>query len=227
LTLRKYSRDLKPVIVNFGLTGEPRYIYDFIESENPLVIRVAARITVRERDKIIEEATKFVTNKIRFPHDWQGKAATERHIKIFRVYSEKYRFDKHFNYGWLKPSETLTIKYGICIDTSLLLASILIFKKINCFVTLGAILNQKKNKFIGLHAWVETTYKNKKHIIETTAPSKPLPIISHETATTGFNGIIYDGFVWFNQTVYIEDSKKAMHYEKIISQSQGEDYEAN
>ncbi|RLE38237.1 hypothetical protein DRJ17_04530 [Candidatus Woesearchaeota archaeon] len=215
MTLKRYTRNSKPITVNYGLVSELDYIFDYIQKDNPAVLDIVKRIRHKDPDRIIEEATRTVCRLIKYPFTWKGKPSTERKVLIFKAAGPIYHFELSSKYGWLKPAQTLRVKYGLCIDTSLLLASLLLAKNIPCKVVLGAIIDAKTKQFLGFHAWVETTYKNKICIIETTAGPNPLPIIDKAAAERGYRGIIYDGFAWFDDQEYFEDVKKLKKYDKL------------
>jgi hypothetical protein len=134
-------------------------------------------------DEFIRKCVEFVRDNFTYPLDYLGAPSSGMQVRRFdkgRWWS--YFYNKTMSYAWSFPEETLVIKYGICIDTALLITSILLAGGIDAKCCLGSVVNSKTQEVEGYHAWSEFAYKNNDCIDETTIHFKSETIISKSLA---------------------------------------------
>jgi len=201
--------------VNTALLGEECYVTDFVQVDNPELIRIATALKAWRQDPV-RAAFDYVCKEIKYPLNFRGRPAVERHIQAFKWWDGLYLFDEYTKYGWLTPGQTIRAGYGICIDTSCLCTSLLRILGQKAYVCLGAMLESRTRKLLGLHAWSIVQLEEGGQLLETTVHPGTAPIIPVETAYTGRWKITYDEAARFNEAEYGEDPEKVKAYAKIF-----------
>lgn len=209
------SSNLDVPTVNTTLLGEECYITDFIQTDNPTLVKIAETLKAQPRDTV-RTVFDYVCREIKYPLNFRGKPAIERAIKLFKWWDGLYLFEQDQKYGWLKPRQTLEVEHGICIDTACLCTSLLRILNQNSYVCLGAILKSDNGKMLGLHAWSIVEIESGWYLLETTVHPGPAPIIPLEVAINGGWKITYDEACRFNEAEYQEDPEKVKTYAKIF-----------
>lgn len=204
-------------IVELGLLREKCYITDFIQVDNPELKRIADSINATSETEVILQVSRFIAKNIEYPLNYRGRPTAARHIKLFKWWNGFYLADLTSEYGWLFPNQTISLKKGICFDTACLCTTLLRIKNIQAHTVLGAILKTKKKRFLGFHAWTETTTKKGlKLVLETTVHSKAAKPVLADLLYKGKLNITYDPIAWFNEKSFREDPEKARAYEEMV-----------
>jgi len=130
---------------------------------------IALRKMVTADNEYIKVCANFVRDSFVYPLDYLKAPSAGL---VFRRYDKgrcwKYFYNQTLDYAWGFPNETLKIKRGICIDTALLMTSLLIAGGIPAKCAIGAVVNAKTNEVVGYHAWSTFAYKGEQSVDETT-----------------------------------------------------------
>jgi hypothetical protein len=131
---------------------------------------IALRKPGASNDDYIKACADYVRDFFTYPQEKNGEPSAGL---LFRRYDrgwavKRYFYNQEMDYAWGFPNETLKIKQGICVDTALLMTSLLIAGGIPAKCALGAIVNAKTNEVAGYHAWSIFTYRGKPSCGETT-----------------------------------------------------------
>jgi len=144
---------------------------DFITPDN-IAIKEQAH-ALRRLSSIDDDYIRLVANFIRdeftYPLDYFGVPSAGLSWKRYdKGRWWKYFYNKTMDYAWGFPVETILLKKGICIDTSLLMTTLLLAGSVPSRCVLGAVVNAKTNEVSGYHAWSTFIYQNRECIGETT-----------------------------------------------------------
>jgi len=212
--------------VDWGLLGETWRVQDFIQTKNPLLIKIANKIPKgsSQRDHM-ENVLAHVCKHFDYPLTWTGNPAIGRTANIFEwvklgPYFKAYVVNEEHEYGWLLPNQTWRAKYGICIDTSCYFVTLLRVLEVPARVELGAVLDTESGEVLGLHAWGMVEIDGGGHIGETTIhPTSPglIPDEDLYFPSKKFD-IQYDRIAWFDETSYVENKEKSQKYESAEDQ---------
>jgi hypothetical protein len=145
---------------------------DFIQPDNIAVKEQAAVLKrlCRTDDEFVEACAVFVRDGFVYPNKKNGEPSAGL---IFKRYDKgniikSYCYNQTMDYAWGFPNETLKLKRGICIDTALLMTSLLLAGGVPSKCALGAVVNAKTGEVAGYHAWSTFIYKDEPSADETT-----------------------------------------------------------
>jgi hypothetical protein len=183
---------------------------DFIQSNNIAIKDQASILKALAHSE--DDYIRVVSNYIRddFVYPLQKDKDPSAGLCFLRYddgcFIKKYYCKKEMEYAWGFPNETIVIKKGICIDTALLMTSLLLAGGIPAMCCLGAIVNVKDDSVAGYHAWSEFMYLGDLCADETTIHFPAETIIriggayykNSDWAKT--NGIYYRKESMFNNT---------------------------
>ena len=202
--------------VNFGLLGEENLVTDFIQVDNPVMQRIAARFPA-DRDSAIKAVAAYIAKKLEYPLDYRGRPTAARNTKLFKFWNGFYLTDENVDYGWLLPSQAFMVRKGICVDSSCLATTLLRIKNVKAWTVLGVILKTKSGKVLGFHAWTEAVKACGEHVLlETTVHPKPAQLVAAEKIYLGGLPVTYDPIAWFNEKEYFEDKQKTRKYGEMF-----------
>ena len=185
---------------------------EFVRPSNVAVAEQAAalRKLAATDDDYIRMCANYVRDHFIYPLQKDGDPSAGL---VFKRYDKAnicktYFYNQVMPYAWGFPQETMKLGLGICIDTALLMTSLLIAGGIAAKCALGAIVNAKDDSVAGYHAWSKFIFKGDPSIDETTIHSKVETITRiagvynkySDWATT--NGIYYRQEAEFDDKVY-------------------------
>jgi len=208
------------LVVAHGLLGEKYKINDFIQPDNPSVVELAQKLRRSSKKDTLLAAVRFVAENFKYPINWRGTVNTERLTKVFKFASDFWLVEKHKDYGWLLPSQVIEAGYGVCIDTSVLLTSLLRKLNFESFCCVGGLYkrSRKRFRFIGFHAWTIVNFEGWK-LIETTVHPDPPPLLDMNKAYAGELEEIklrYDEILRFNERIFLHKPEKLLAYRRIL-----------
>jgi hypothetical protein len=185
---------------------------NFVQPDNPAVKEEAAKLKSISQtdDEYVLACAEFIRDSFIYPLDYLKEPSAGM---VLRRYDKgrwwKYYFNKTMDYSWGFPCETLVIGKGICIDTALLMTSLLMAGGIYAKTALGAVVNSKTDEVAGYHAWTEMIYKGVGSTCETTIHSKDTDTILQIASTYNrnsdwatSNGIYYKLEARFDDKLY-------------------------
>jgi len=147
-------------------------VTDFITPDNPAIKEQAEQLRKLSQsdDDYIKLCAVFIRDNFVYPLDRAGNPSAGL---LWRRYDKgtcipKYFYNQTLDYAWGFPCETIKIKKGICIDTALLMTSLLIAGGVPSRCALGAVMNRETDTVAGYHAWSTFMYKGEKCADETT-----------------------------------------------------------
>lgn len=187
-------------------------VTEFVRPFNCAVLEqaTALRKLVTTDDEFIRVCANYVRDNFTYPLEKNGDPSAGL---VFKRYDKggcykKYFYNQEMDYAWGFPQETMKLKLGICIDTALLMTSLLISGGIPAKVALGAVINNEDGSVAGYHAWSTFMFHGEKCASETTIHSKVETInriTSLYYATSDWskgNGIHYQQDAEFDNKVY-------------------------
>lgn len=198
--------------------GEEYYIVEFVTPKTYMIEKIAEKLKGRDEVETILNIAKFIRDEFYYPLDSRGNPSCDGQFLKSRKSVFSYHFRRCVPYMWLFPSETLNMRFGICIDTSLLATSIMRRLDIDAYCVLGAV-RDKRGQLLGYHAWTEFMLNKEWFILETTIHEKDSAnIIRRTDGYQGKYGIIYDPYAMFNEKDYTE-LKSLIHLFTFYGQS--------
>jgi hypothetical protein len=185
---------------------------EFVRPFTAVVIEQSTilRKLVTTDDEYIRVCATYVRDNFTYPLEKNGDPSAGL---LFKRYDKggcykKYFYTKEMDYAWSFPQEVILTNLGICIDTALLMTSLLISGGIPAKVALGAVINNKDGSVAGYHAWSTFMYQGEKCADETTIHSKVETInritsLYYDTSDwSKDNGIHYRQDADFDNKVY-------------------------
>ena len=185
--------------------GDKYYVTEFVRPYTFMVKCISKTLKGKNDVETVINVARFIRDEFYYPLDIFKNPSCDAMFLKSRKFCYSWHFKKYVNYLWLFPSECLLMKFGICIDTSLLCTSILRCLGFFSYVGLGAVYY--KDKLLGYHAWTEVYIPSKAdwYIIETTIHEKNVSnILRREEAYKGSYDIQYEIFARFNEKEYEE-----------------------
>ena len=165
----------------------------------------------RDDDEFIESCAVFIRDGFVYPEKKNGEPSAGL---VFNRYDKgnclksDYFYKQTMDYAWGFPNETLNLKRGICIDTALLMASLLIAGGVLSKCALGAVVNAKTGAVAGYHAWTTFIYKNEPSVCETTIHfeadtiTRQASLYDKDSDWASTNGIWYRQEAIFDNVLY-------------------------
>jgi hypothetical protein len=184
---------------------------EFVQPTNIAVVEAAAPYKDLPDDERIKGLCDLVRDAFIYPLDKNGDPSAGLLLRRYDKGNiiKSYFFNEVMDYAWGFPNETLKIRKGICIDTALLLTSLLLAAGIPAKCCLGAIKNAVDGSVAGYHAWTEMVYRGLQSSDETTIHSKGAETIISIGGTYNRNsdwakvsGIYYSLEARFDNTGY-------------------------
>ncbi len=184
--------------------GDKYYITEFVRPDTYEVVTSADRLRATTAEQKVLNVARWIRDEFYYPLDWRGQPSADGQLLKSRKAIGSYHFKKCVNYMWLFPGECIMMRFGICIDTSLVTTSVLLRLGIDSVVALGAVYDQRGN-LLGYHAWTEFILNGIRYVLETTIHERDVNnIMLAEDAYSGKYGIRYDKYAEFNHLKYIE-----------------------
>lgn len=147
-------------------------VTDFVQPNNPAIRKQAAKLRALSNsdDDFIKITASYIQKNFQYPEQNDGDPSAGLKFQRYDngALCKRYKYTEEMEYAWGFPCETIEIKLGICIDTSLLFTSLLIAGGIDAWCCLGEIVNAKTNEVAGYHAWPTFMYKGQRCADETT-----------------------------------------------------------
>lgn len=107
----------------------------------------------------LADVINYNYENIRYPLNLFGQPAPEARFSYSKPWLFTYSFNRERPYVWLYPEETILARLGICIDTSNLVAAMLLSAtaaRMAARVVLGKVESASSGELLGYHAWVES-----------------------------------------------------------------------
>ena len=144
-----------------------RYLVtDFIMPDNIAVKEQAdvMRKLAGNDDDYIKIVAAFIRDPKNFIYPLQKDGDPSSGLKFERydngcAINKRYSYKQEMDYSWGFPPETLIIHKGICIDTALLMTSLLIAGGISAKNCIGAVCDIKTGQDVGYHSWSQFMYR--------------------------------------------------------------------
>jgi len=185
--------------------GDKYYVTEFVRPETFMIKNIAEKLKGKNDIETVLNVSKYIRDEFYYPLDcFRNPSCDGMFLKSKKSWFS-WHFKKHVSYMWLFPSECINVKFGICIDTSLVCTSILRNLNFRSYVALGAVYYY--NELLGYHAWTEVFIpsKNKWYVIETTIHEKDVSnILERDEAYKGVCKLRYEVFGRFDEKEYIE-----------------------
>ena len=185
---------------------------EFVRPYTPAILEqaIALRKLVVTDDEYIKLCANFVRDNFVYPLEKNGDPSAgllfKRYDKGWLV--KRYFYNQEMDYAWGFPQETLKLGKGICIDTALLMTSLLIAGGVSAKCCLGAVVNSKDDSIAGYHAWTKFMYRGELCVCETTIHTKAETItriasVYYKTSDwANTNGIYYQQEAEFDNKDY-------------------------
>ena len=186
---------------------------EFVRPYTPAILEqaTALRKLVTTDDEYIKLCANYVRDNFVYPLERNGDPSAglsfKRYDKGWLV--KRYFYNQEMDYAWGFPQETMKLGKGICIDTALLMTSLLIAGGVPAKCCLGAVVNQKDNSIAGYHAWTTFNLFYQETICETTIHSpgintltKASSIYNKDSDWAVSNGIYYRQEAEFDNKEY-------------------------
>jgi hypothetical protein len=148
--------------------GDQYWVTSFIQLDQPQINVAYQECLHADKDKFVENVAKWINLNFAYPLNTSGDPACEAWLSRFQRKKKKWCFTKFVDYFWNFPVETITMRFGICIETANLCTSLLRKAGVDAFVALGAVYDTASDELIGYHAWTRCKYKGQQYCIETT-----------------------------------------------------------
>jgi len=150
--------------------GNKELITSFVTLHNPDIQQVITTFGDAEGDSLVEKVAAFIRDNFEYPMAGDMPLADGQLLRYTDgLFSHKFKCCRY--YVWAFPSEVLQSKLGYCAETGNLAESLLL-SKVKALVCLGEVRSSKDDSLLGLHAWIETQYKNETYVFETTIHEK-------------------------------------------------------
>lgn len=147
-------------------------VTDFVQPNNPSIRAQARKLRAiaPKDDDFIKATAIYIQKDFQYPEEKNGTPSAGLKFQRYDngAICKKYKYTKEMEYAWGFPCETIEIKLGICICTTLLFVSILNAEGIDAWCCLGEIVNAETNEVTGYHAWPTFQYKGQRCADETT-----------------------------------------------------------
>jgi len=182
---------------------------DFIQKENPQIRKTTRKIcreTGHDRDAQVERIARYIGMRFRYPLNIDGAAACEADLKHFKRTASSWIWRSFRDYTWLFPVETDVCKWGICIDTANLFASLARSLGIPARVSLGPVYRTQDDQLLGYHAWSRLTYKCQDYVAETTIHGTDRMLIPTGDIYGKKLDVYYVEEAWFDENEYHDNN---------------------
>jgi hypothetical protein len=148
------------------------FVTEFVRPFSPAILEqaTALRKLVTTDDEYIKVCANYVRDNFTYPLEKNGDPSAGLVLKRYDkgCRTKRYFFNQEMDYAWGFPNETIKLKLGICIDTALLMTSLLIAGGVPAKVALGAVINNEDGSVAGYHAWSTFMFQDVKCADETT-----------------------------------------------------------
>lgn len=145
-------------------------VTSFVTPKNPDVKDVVTSFGDAQGDEFVEKVAAYIRDNFEYPMAGDLPLADGQLLRYTNsLFSHKFKECRY--YVWAFPAEVLASELGYCAETSNLAESLLL-SKVHALICLGEVRSSKDDSLLGLHAWIETPYKNEAYVFETTIHEK-------------------------------------------------------
>lgn len=184
--------------------GDRYYITEFVRPDTYLVVDAAERLGAADPATKVLNVARWIRDNFYYPLTATGQPSADGQLLKSSKGFAAYHFKKCVPYMWLFPGECIYMRFGICIDTSLVATSVLIRMAIDAVTALGAVYD-RTGQLLGYHAWTEFVLNGTRYVLETTIHEPNVNnIMLADDAYKGTFGVRYDKYAEFNHERYTE-----------------------